>query len=68
MRRNVASSPVLDIRKASRNRVALVLFGRALMTTLAVISGGLGFFTGIRVSSVRYDPYAYATGVGAQMT
>ena len=44
---------------------ALVLFGRAAMTTLALVSGALGFLTGIRMQHSNYDPYAYATGVGA---
>jgi PAS domain S-box-containing protein len=55
----------LSIRNAARNRAALVLFGRAVVSTLAVISAGLGFFTGIQISKDTYDPYAYATGVGA---
>ena len=59
------SSPVHGHRKSARNRAALVLFGRAVVTTLAVVSGGLGFLTGIQIQSDSYDPYAYATGVGA---
>ncbi|HTQ83755.1 MAG TPA: ATP-binding protein [Pseudolabrys sp.] len=59
------SSPVYVIRKSARNRAALVLFGRAVVTTLAIVSAGLGFLTGIQVQSNTYDPYAYATGVGA---
>jgi PAS domain S-box-containing protein len=65
MRPRQSSSPALAIRKSLRNRAALVLFGRAVMTTLAIISAGLGFFTGIQMQSDTYDPYAYATGVGA---
>lgn len=49
----------------SRNEASLVLFGRAVVTTLAVISGGLGFMAGVRAQSATYDPYAYASGVGA---
>lgn len=60
-----AKSPAHANRKSARNRAALVLFGRTVMTTLAIISGGLGFFTGIQMQSGSYDPYAYATGVGA---
>jgi PAS domain S-box-containing protein len=65
MRQNSSTSPAFAIRRASRNRAALVLFGRAVMSTLAVVSAGLGFFTGIQMQSDTYDPYAYATGVGA---
>jgi PAS domain S-box-containing protein len=65
MRSHQSASPVIAIRKSARNRAALVLFGRAVMTTLAVVSAGLGFFAGIRFKSSTYDPYAYATGVGA---
>ncbi len=59
------SSAVSAFRKRERNRAALVLFGRAVMTTLAVVSGALGFVTGARMQSASYDPYAYATGAGA---
>jgi PAS domain S-box-containing protein len=52
-------------RALSRNAASLVLFGRAVVTTFAVVSGGLGFMTGIRISHASYDPYSYATGVGA---
>ena len=30
-----------------------------------VVSGWLGFLTGVRLKSENLDPYAYATGVGA---
>ncbi|MBI3704096.1 MAG: response regulator [Rhizobiales bacterium] len=50
---------------SARNKAALILFGRAVVSTLAVVSGWLGFLTGIRLQSSNYDPYAYATGVGA---
>jgi len=59
------SSTVSDFRTRERNRAALVLFGRAVMTTLAIVSGALGFLTGVRMQSASYDPYAYATGAGA---
>src|SRR6202158_2324640 len=52
-------------RKRARNKAALVLFGRAVVSTMAVVSGWLGFLTGVRLQSSNYDPYAYATGVGA---
>ena len=42
-----------------------MLFGRAAMTTLALFSGVVGFFAGIRVQTANYDPYTYATGTGA---
>jgi len=53
------------VRRRARNKAALVLFGRAAVSTLAVVSGWLGFLTGVRLQSSNYDPYAYATGVGA---
>src|SRR5664279_6503303 len=52
-------------RHRARNKAALVLFGRAAVSTLAVVSGWLGFLTGVRLKSENLDPYAYATGVGA---
>jgi signal transduction histidine kinase/CheY-like chemotaxis protein len=52
-------------RKRARNKAALVLFGRAVVATMAIVSGWLGFITGIRLQSSNYDPYAYGTGVGA---
>jgi signal transduction histidine kinase/CheY-like chemotaxis protein len=52
-------------RNRTRNKAALVLFGRAVVSTMAVLSGWLGFITGIRLQSSNYDPYAYGTGVGA---
>jgi signal transduction histidine kinase/CheY-like chemotaxis protein len=52
-------------RKRARNKASLVLFGRAVVATMAVVSGWLGFLTGIRLQNSNYDPYAYATGVGA---
>src|SRR5664280_2944596 len=65
MRSGSRSKPVAIIRTAARNKAALVLFGRAVVTTLAVISGALGFLAGIRVQSDTYDPHAYAIGAGA---
>ncbi|MCF8476919.1 MAG: response regulator [Pseudolabrys sp.] len=52
-------------RPPSRNTAALILFGRSVVGTFAVVSGWLGFMTGIRMSADTYDPYAYANGVGA---
>jgi len=62
---NSSASPAFAVRRRQRNRAALVLFGRAVVSTLAVLSGALGFLTGIQMQSGSYDPYAYATGVGA---
>ena len=59
------NSIVQRTRKRDRNKAALVLFGRAVFTTMAIVSGWLGFITGIRLQSSNYDPYAYGTGVGA---
>ena len=53
------------IRKRARNKAALVLFGRAVVSTMAVVSGWLGFLAGIELQKSNYDPYSYATGVGA---
>jgi len=60
-----ASSLVRRRRIAARNKRALILFGRAAWTTVAVSCGVIGFFAGIRLQSDNYDPYAYASGVGA---
>ena len=49
----------------SRNTAALILFGRSAVITLSVISGGIGFLAGIRLSSPDYDPHSYAIGTGA---
>jgi PAS domain S-box-containing protein len=65
MRPASARSSVFAIRTAGRNRAALVLFGRAAVTTLGIVSAWLGFLTGIEMQRATYDPYAYATGVGA---
>jgi PAS domain S-box-containing protein len=59
------TSPAYAHRRSARNRAALVLFGRAAVTTLAIVSAVLGFRAGIQIQSDTYDPYAYATGVGA---
>src|SRR5262249_28844845 len=65
MRTTSASAIVRARRNADRNKRALILFGRAAWTTLAVCSGAIGFFVGIELQSANYDPYAYASGVGA---
>jgi PAS domain S-box-containing protein len=56
---------VSAFRTSARNKAALVLFGRAVVATLAVVSGWLGFLAGVRLQGSNNDPYAYATGVGA---
>ena len=65
MRTKSASSIVRSTRNAARNKRALILFGRAAWTTMAVCSGVIGFFFGIRLQSANYNPYAYASGVGS---
>src|SRR3974390_3626930 len=42
-----------------------LVFGRSVVATLAFVSGWLCFVTSVRLQSSHYDPYAYATGVGA---
>ncbi len=56
---------VQSARKRARNTASLILFGRAVVSTMAVVSGWLGFLAGIQLQKSNYDPYAYATGVGA---
>jgi signal transduction histidine kinase/DNA-binding response OmpR family regulator len=51
--------------RAARNHRALLLFSRGAIGTLAVISTGLGFLTGVRMGSHDYDPHTYAIGAGA---
>jgi PAS domain S-box-containing protein len=53
---------VNDLRRRARNHRALLLFGRSVMTTLAIVSGAIGFYAGIRFQDGTYDPNAYATG------
>jgi PAS domain S-box-containing protein len=50
---------------AERNKAALLLFGRAFLTTAGVIWGAIGFIAGIIIQRPNFDPYDYATGVGA---
>src|SRR3990170_5827760 len=49
---------------ARRNYRALLLFGRAIVTTLAIVSGALGFLTGIEFQRAQYNPHSYAIGAG----
>ncbi len=65
MRYRPTAKIVSVFRTSARNKASLVLFGRAVVSTMAVVSGWLGFITGVRLQSSNYDPYAYATGVGA---
>ena len=51
--------------RRARNKAALILFGRVVVITWAVVSGSIGFVTGVALQSGNYDPYSYATGVGA---
>ncbi len=50
---------------AERNKAALLLFGRAFLTTAGIIWGAIGFIAGIIIQRPNFDPYDYATGVGA---
>lgn len=65
MRSSLQRKPKSPAKPLSCNEAALVLFGRATMTTLSIVSGGLGFLTGIRLSHANYDPNAYASGAAA---
>ena len=58
--------PPFDIQENSRrNHAALVLFGRAVVGTLAIVAMALGFLAGIRFRAEAYDPHAYAIGASA---
>ena len=46
-----------------RSKAALILFGRAVFTTLAVASTAIGFFTGIQIGRGNFDTASFATGV-----
>ncbi|MDI3469524.1 MAG: Two-component hybrid sensor and regulator [Pseudolabrys sp.] len=52
-------------RQARRNYRALLLFGRATYSTLALISVGFGFVAGARADSANFDPKTFALGTGA---
>ena len=41
-------------RKRARDKAALVLFGRAVVATMTVISGWLGFLTGISPAELAF--------------
>jgi PAS domain-containing protein len=58
-----AASLVRAARTSARNKKALLLFGRAAMTTVALMSAGTGFFLGILLQQPKYNPYTYAAGV-----
>jgi signal transduction histidine kinase/CheY-like chemotaxis protein len=60
-----SSSTTLAARQRSRNEAALLLFGRAVVTTLSIVSAWLGFLAGVRMQSDTYDPHSYAIGAGA---
>src|SRR5665647_2802006 len=62
-----AANTVAGIRTSARNKAALLLFGRTVVITLSIVSAALGFMAGIRIQSANgnYEPYAFATGVGA---
>jgi signal transduction histidine kinase/CheY-like chemotaxis protein len=51
--------------QARRNYRALLLFSRAVVGTMAVISAGLGFVAGARADSANFDPKTFALGTGA---
>src|SRR5271169_1160585 len=68
MQAKSASSIVRSRRLTARNKRAVILFGRAAWMTLAVCSGVIGFFAGIRLQAANYDPYAYASGLGALLS
>jgi PAS domain S-box-containing protein len=57
--------PGQQTRAISRNTRSLVLFGRTVVITLSVISGCLGFYAGVRLTSESYNPHSFATGTGA---
>ena len=46
-----------------RNKAALILFGRAVYSTLAVTSIAIGFFTGIQIGRGNFDTASFASGV-----
>jgi len=48
-----------------RNQRALILFGRAVVTTLSMVAMTLGFLAGIKLRAEAYDPHAYAIGASA---
>jgi PAS domain S-box-containing protein len=65
MQNKSTAKRISALRTSSRNTRSLVLFGRTVVVTLSVISGGLGFLAGVRMQQGTYDPHAYAIGAGA---
>ena len=65
MQNTSTAKRISALRTSSRNTRSLVLFGRTVVITLSVISGGLGFLAGVRIQDGTYDPHAYAIGAGA---
>ncbi len=65
MQNTSTAKRVSALRKNSRNTRSLVLFGRTVVITLSVISGGLGFLAGVRIQNGTYNPHSYAIGAGA---
>jgi PAS domain S-box-containing protein len=65
MQAKSTAKSVSAVRAKSRNTASLVLFGRAVVTTLSIVSAGLGFIAGIRFQDGTYDPHSYAIGAGA---
>src|SRR5471032_992602 len=65
MQPKLTAKTVAAIRAGSRNTASLVLFGRAVVITLSIVSAWLGFLAGIRFQSGSYDPHSYAIGAGA---
>jgi PAS domain S-box-containing protein len=65
MQNTSTAKRVSALRRNSRNTRSLVLFGRSVVITLSVVSGGLGFLAGVRMQEGTYDPHAYAIGAGA---
>ncbi len=50
---------------AGRNLAALLLFSRSVFVTTAIVFGAIGFLAGIAIQRPNFDPYSFATGVGA---
>jgi signal transduction histidine kinase/CheY-like chemotaxis protein len=58
-------SPFDFEKQPRRNQAALILFGRTVTTTLAIIAIALGFLAGIKLRAEAYDPHAYAIGASS---
>ena len=58
-------SPFDIVKQPRRNQAALILFGRAVTTTLAIVAIALGFLAGIKLRAEAYDPHAYAIGASS---